>query len=66
MRTPALTLLAALSLAGTAQATPPPRYATPSSASVTHARSVLHYYGLGCFRVAPRQWICPLPYPRKP
>ena len=31
---------------------------------VQHQRSVLRYMAAGCFHVAPRQFICPMPAPK--
>ena len=67
-----LTLIAALCFAGAASSAPPPRTATfagTQASALRHQLQVVkrqrHYLAIGCFHVAPRQWVCPLPAPKR-
>jgi len=49
----------------------PPRQAVPAKGNLPALRHSLqvvrrqrHYAAIGCFHVAPKQWVCPLPDPR--
>lgn len=44
-------------------ATPPPRHAYPAAGAALRQRRALEYFAEGCFHVAPREWVCPLPAP---
>lgn len=58
-----LLLLAAFVFAGAAVASSPPRRAYLAAGDLLRVQRALHYYDEGCFHVAPREWICPEPYP---
>ena len=67
-----LILIAALCFAGAASSAPPPRtahYAGTQASALRHQLQVVrrqrHYLAIGCFHVAPRQWVCPLPAPKR-
>ncbi|HXI66565.1 MAG TPA: hypothetical protein VNH41_01385 [Steroidobacteraceae bacterium] len=55
-----------------AAGSPPPRTAHYAGAQTSQLRQQLliikrqqHYLAIGCFHVAPRQFVCPLPAPKR-